>query len=82
MSSASGALGEDLSEVVILVTNEEFHQTKSRNYQREGVLKRGCKLTALSMLDLSAVVATFERHEFHETCHSITFIVLVNSHQR
>ena len=22
------------------------------------------------------------RHEFHETCHSVTFIVLVNSHQR
>ena len=21
-------------------------------------------------------------HEFHETCHSVTFIVLVNSHQR
>ena len=22
------------------------------------------------------------RHEFHETCHSVIFIVLVNSHQR
>ena len=21
-------------------------------------------------------------HEFHETCHCVTFIVLVNSHQR
>ena len=21
-------------------------------------------------------------HEFHETCHSVTFIVMVNSHQR
>ena len=21
-------------------------------------------------------------HEFHETCHSVTFIVVVNSHQR
>ena len=25
---------------------------------------------------------TYKIHEFHETCHSVTFIVLVNSHQR
>ena len=25
---------------------------------------------------------TYSYHEFHETCHSVTFIVLVNSHQR
>ena len=25
---------------------------------------------------------THLEHEFHETCHSVTFIVLVNSHQR
>ena len=24
----------------------------------------------------------FPKHEFHETCHSVTFIALVNSHQR
>ena len=32
----------------------------------------------LAMLNLDPSTA----HEFHDNCHSVTFIVLVNSHQR
>ena len=31
---------------------------------------------------IAIVSRTLPIHEFHETCHSVTFIVLVNSHQR
>ena len=42
---------------------------------------------ALIMVELIAVVVQifhlqYTLHEFHEACHSVTFIVLVNSHQR
>ena len=33
-----------------------------------------------SILRKSTIIVLL--HEFHETCHSVTFIVLVNSHQR
>ena len=39
----------------------------------------------LNILDATNIIFAFSSvaiHEFHETCHSVTFIVLVNSHQK
>ena len=36
----------------------------------------------LKNMQNNAVMLQRSNHEFHETCHSVTFIVLVNSHQR
>ena len=36
----------------------------------------------IAVAEAMTVLITRTYHEFHETCHSATFIVLVNSHQR
>ena len=38
--------------------------------------------TSQSAVALQPMEILQEEHEFHETCHSVTFIVQVNSHQR
>ena len=38
--------------------------------------------TWINLLECNAIPRINEGHEFHETCHSVIFIVLVNSHQR
>ena len=39
-----------------------------------------CNIAVTLLLHFSAIAQAI--HELHETCHSVTFTVLVNSHQR
>ena len=54
------------------------------NWDFQGANKAGVIMTPLLIIcEKQGTVKVLKTlHGFHETCHSVTFIVLVNSHQR
>ena len=61
-------------------TNIHTMEGAEKNVQisKRAISKFDEKMYVLRILDYG--ICSY--HEFHETCHSVTFIVLVNSHQR
>ena len=62
-----------------LASHPNQHQFVTCSYDRLLYLWDTLTHSAIWTLDLPVSMLY---HEFHETCHSVTFIVLVNSHQR
>ena len=56
---------------------------RSRRVQHEEVLKLWARPSLMTTVNMNVGEWMWgPSHEFHETCHSVTLIVLVNSHQR
>ena len=65
-----------------LVKISLLSRLKIQNDQQASLLKmpQNCQIFIYFVISKSFLYHSY--HEFHETCHSVTFIVLVNSHRR
>ena len=69
-------LGPDEQE--FKVTDQELQSSQQREISR----LRNELRDAEKQIDSLSLKVSLTKHGFHETCHCVTFIVLVNSHQR
>ena len=83
----------ETSDVVFHLRNDHLLMNFTQNSSSIGTEQKkkvinefhsACKIKGLNKAnsELLLIEPKMTNHELHETCHSVTFIVLVNSHQR